>query len=109
MKYRLFEESNEEIIVIMEDGGIACISKVEECEPGDGRIAITEYYKERINNDTDPDDVFGELGEGASFYNEWTKAQCNDHCDPRLIQNALEWLAAGETFERDDSIWTNIF
>ncbi len=108
MKYRLLNESNDEIVVIMEDGGVASISKADECE-NDGTIAITEYYQARINEDTDPDEVWEELGEGKCYHNQWTKEMCDNHLDKRLVQDALEWLAVGETYERDDSIWTSIF
>jgi len=107
MKYRVIEIDCERI-VITEDGGIACIAKAEPIEDGDGRIAKTEYYQERVTeemlNDED-DDVYSQVGEGELYINDWTKEDCTGYEDPKLVTDALEWLSVGDTFEVDEAIF----
>ena len=112
IKFRVYEESSEEIIIITEDGGVACIRDAEPIDDTDTRIATSEYYQSRITNDTNTDNIFEELGEGTMYYNDWDETECADHLDERLITDALEWLVCatvGVEFVRDDTIWTNIF
>jgi len=115
IKYRVIVDSSEENIIVTDKGDVACIR-----ETFDGvdapRIATTEYYqmpltevdKSRINNiDTD---VWCLLGEGKMYYDDWNKDQVEDHNDPKLIEDCLQWFY-GDTaeFVRDDTIQTDFF
>ncbi len=102
MKYRLVK-NEDEIIVIVEDGGIATIREVEELDEGDGRQATTDYYQDRLTKEMiADDDVWGNLGNGNMYWNDW-KTPFNN---PEHIVDALEWLCVGEdNFEVDENIW----
>ena len=105
IKYRLIK-SPDNIIVILEDGGVADIRDVEELDEGDGRQATTEYYKERFTlaGIASDDGIFGEVGEGDMYYNDWKDA----FDAPKHIVDALEWLAPGLQHEEDNSIWSEL-
>ena len=102
MKYRI-EHMGDELVVIVEDGGIACIRSVDELDEGDGRQTTIDYYQERLTQSMiDNDTIWEELGEGDMYYNDFK----TPYTDPSHIQNALEWLCVGETnFEVDETIW----
>ena len=103
MKYRLIETPGDSIVVILEDGGIADIHYAEPHEDSPNRKSVTEYYQTRFTQeDLDSEDELWEiLGEGKMYYEEWDTPYNN----PEHITDALNWLAVGETFELDESIW----
>ena len=107
MKYRI-TKNNDEINVILEDGGIACIRDAEEVNPGDRRQSTTDYYQDRFNQEMlDRGDIWEKLGEGNMYYNDWI----TPFDDPKHIQDALEWLCinCNEGFELDETIWKGEF
>lgn len=106
MKYKLLNTAIDEITVILEDGGVACIRGVEELDEGDGRQSTTDYYAVNLTDKfADMENVWDELGEGKMYYNDWI----TPYDDPAHIQEALRWLCVGEeNFTIDDTIWANI-
>lgn len=101
-KYRIIT-SNNNIIVVTKDGGIAEIRHTEENPEFLGRQATTEYYQNRLTNEIIEDGEWWEaLGEGKAFYNDWQ----TPFTDPAHILNALQWLVGDETqFVIDETIW----
>ena len=103
MKYRVIKDS-EEITVILEDGGIACIREAYELDEGDGRQSTTDYYQNRFDDETlESGELWETIGEGKMYYNDWT----TPYDDPKHIWDALNWLCVGCEFELDESIWPN--
>ena len=70
MKYRVID-GTEEITVVLEDGGIACIRETD--DNGEGRTATTDYYGVRLTQELiDAGNIWeSELGEGDMWYNDW--------------------------------------
>lgn len=99
MKYRILVIDNNEFDVIVEDGGVASIYKTE-----DG--FSTMYYQSRITEATTKDEADEILSNGKAYVKEWEgEPTMND-----FIRDAQEWLVVGESdWERDDSIFTNIY
>jgi hypothetical protein len=102
-KYRILTESvsDREYIILVDDGGVAA-------SHSDGDKVILTYYQNRISNDTNPDDVWDELNTG----DQYTKEFSMDVTLNELVESSLQWLvmfADVDDFERDDSIWTNVF
>lgn len=102
MRYRLVE-SEDEIIVLLEDGGIACIREIGELDRDDGRQSTSDYYQTRMVQDMlDTDSVWDDVGEGKMYWEDWSTVFTN----PKHVQHALEWLCVGDVeFIRDDSLW----
>lgn len=87
-----------EVVVITEDGGVACIR----VNIGDDYITTIDYYQNRINEDTKPYTIWDELGEGKMYCDDFT----TPYTDPKHVQTALEWLVVGEVdFVYDETIW----
>ena len=105
MKYRVIKQGDDEITVITEDGGVACIREVDEIEEGDGRVAVTDYYQSRFDNKMlEEEDIWEILSEGKIYCEDWTTPFDN----PEHIQDALTWLwMCCDKFEVDESIWEN--
>ncbi len=103
MKYRI-TKNDEEVTVITEDGSIASIRYADELDEGDNRTAVTDYYQSRFTQeDIDSDDSIWEiLGEGKMYYKDWYET---DFDNPKLVQDALEWLCMECKFEEDETIW----
>lgn len=100
-EYRLIEDS-EEITVLVDDGGVACIRDTD--DNGEGRKSTTDYYQDRITQEMLDEElnVWEEVGEGKMYWNDWK----TDKDDPAHVQEALEWLVAGETeFVVNEDIW----
>ena len=102
MKYRLMEYSDE-IVVILEDGGIACIRDIDATDDMPDRQSTTDYYQTRFTQEDwdSQENIWEIVGEGKMYYNDWD----TPFNDPKHIQDALEWLAVGESFELDETIW----
>lgn len=103
LSYRLITDSAEdcEYTIIVNDGGIAATH-------ADGEGIIMTYYQNRINDAIDPEDVWDVLNEGNVFISRLPLETSLDD----LIDNALAWLvmfADRDDFERDDTIWLNVF
>lgn len=115
MKFRMIIKE-EEITVITEDGGIACISKAEPISNGsiddttqnEPRTATSEYYSERIAQDgINQDNVFDILAEGEIYSSDWADKQFNDLS---LVQEALDWLNPNEeSWEVCEDIFNEAF
>tara|TARA_R110000772_G_scaffold5454_4_gene19494 strand:+ start:6226 stop:6543 length:318 start_codon:yes stop_codon:yes gene_type:complete len=102
MTYRVIKE-NDEITIITEDGGVACVRYADELDNGDGRQAVTDYYQDRLTQEMiDSDIIWEQLGEGKMYCNDWTTSFDNhEH-----ITDALQWLCPlCETWEYDTTIW----
>ena len=104
MKYRIVKRSDE-LDVITEDGGVASIRYADEMEENDGRTAVTDYYQTRITQEVldSGESIWDYLGEGKMYCEDWYRT---DFDNPKLVQDALEWLCAGHTkFQYDETIW----
>lgn len=108
MKFRLIIESDE-VIVITEDGGIACIREAEALSNDEPRIATTDYYQSRI---TDFDsiyltDLFERLAEGKMHYEDWPTTPFNSMV---AINDALNWLCPDVTdWEITNDLFAELF
>lgn len=102
IKYRTIK-SEDNVVVILEDGGIADIHYAEESVAGDGRMSTSEYYQSRFTEDDlkSEECIWDIVGEGKMYYNDWT----TPFDDPEHITDALQWLASGCEYELDESIW----
>lgn len=109
MKFMLIIDTpSEEITVVTQDGGIACIRYAEPCSETPLRVATTDYYQTRITQLEDPtaDNVWELLAEGKMYANDWNK----EYNSLELIQDALNWLCLGEeNWEICDNLFPEIF
>lgn len=108
MKFRIIHE-NDEIIVLTEDGGIACIRQAEDIDNNTPREAVTDYYQSLITDfpDANSDDLFEFLAEGKMYCKDWASTPYNSL---KAIQDALDWLCLGQTeWEMTDTLFTDIF
>lgn len=107
MKFRLIFETDE-ITILTEDGGIACIREAEAMSPDEPRIAVTDYYQMRITDvPLCTDNLFEYLAEGKMYHKDWPDTPYNNVL---AIQDALAWLCLGETnWEVSDEIFPQFF
>lgn len=104
IKYRVIIEDadNHEYIILLEDGGITATHST-------GEYILMTYYQNRITNDSNPDTIWDDLGNGKAYNNEFPY----DTDVSELIEDALSWLFvssdSSNVFERDDSIWKLFF
>lgn len=99
MKYRVIK-SHDEITVITEDGGIACIRDVDNGD--EGAQSVTDYYQDRFDQVIlDNDTIWDTVGQGKMYCEDWT----TPFDDPAHVQDALQWLSVGDTYELDETIW----
>lgn len=103
-RYRVLKNA-EEIHVITDDGGIACIREVDAEE----YAAITEYYQERFDAGMiESETLWEELGEGKMYCKEWQSGYETDKELQEKVEDALDWLCMGCEFELDESIWPTL-
>lgn len=102
MNYRIIQ-TDDSITVLTEDGGLAEIRLVEELVSGDGRKTTIEYYQNRFTEEdlNNPESVYDILGEGKMYYNDYT----TPYTSPEHITDALEWLAPGNDYKSDNTLW----
>lgn len=101
MKYRLITESDE-ITVVIEDGGIACIRAAEPVDDKP-RTAVTDYYHTRITSIDPADNLYEQLAEGDMSCTDWPTESFDSH---EVLQDALQWLAVGNTdWEQDNNLF----
>lgn len=102
ISYRTIK-GDDNIVVILEDGGIADIRYAEPHEDEPNRQSTTEYYQSRFTQDgiDSEDGVWEEVGEGNMYYNDWN----TPFDDEAHIADALEWLAPSCAHVVDESIW----
>ena len=109
MKFRIIYDS-EEITIITEDGGIACIRKAIDMGPDEPRIAVSDYYSVRIPDleGANEDNLFECLAEEATIYHDdWKDTPYNSL---KTITAALDWLCVGEeNWELTDDLFTDFF
>ncbi|WP_063664818.1 hypothetical protein [Aliivibrio fischeri] len=107
MKFRIiFDQSTNEITIITEEGGIACIREAEKSSD-ETRTAITDYYQLRISNEMNSDTLFESLAEGKMYNKDWFDVKYNSL---DAIQDALDWLCAGQTnWEITNDLYSHIF
>ena len=115
-KFRLIETADE-ITLILEDGGIACIRQADPLSALDdtcpNRQSTADYYQRRINTkdyaafkDQYPDsDIWTYLAEGKMYYDDWDVP----FNSTKPFREALAWLGY-DILEcvQDDSLFTEI-
>lgn len=96
MKYRINQINEIDFDIITEDGGVVSVYDNDE-------NLVSLYYQNRINSNTDPEEIWTELGEGKSYMKDWPDGTTKDE----IIQDALDWLVlpAPEVWELDETIW----
>jgi hypothetical protein len=109
MKFRvILDTENEELTVITEDGGVACIRSAEMCDTA-LRLATTDYYQTRMTalKDATPNNMWDLLSEGNMYAKDWADKEYNNL---DLIQDALHWLCPTEKkWEMCDKIFSHFF
>jgi hypothetical protein len=116
MKYRLIKTSDE-ITIVTEDGGVACIRQAEPLSALDdtcpNRQSTADYYQSRIDlvafaefEKANPGEgIYIFLGEGKMYYEDWDVP----FDTPQPLADAMQWLVVDESnFVRDDSLFTSI-
>lgn len=84
-KYAVIKESDTEMMVIVQDGGIATCNH-------NGSHILTEYYQDRIEKDNVGSEEFWDiLGEGKMYLKDWEDKQT---WDEQVVQDMLKWLYA---------------
>jgi len=98
MKYRLIKRGKNDVDVITEDGGIACIYHNEE-------NMVTMYYQMNLNEVDPKEELWEQLGYSKAYIKDWE----DDMEVEVLIKNALNWLVFPEpqSWEIDNSIFSN--
>jgi hypothetical protein len=93
MKFRIVFNANE-ITVITQDGGIACIREADDIIPGEPRTAVTDYYQNRLTDvlQNEEGTLFDRLAEGKMYQKDWSNVEFNSLV---AIQDALSWLCMG--------------
>lgn len=83
VKYAVVTTDKTEMMVIVQDGGIAT------CHHNGSHI-ITEYYQDRIEKDNVGSEEFWDiLGEGKMYIKDWEEKQ---EWDEEVVQDMLNWL-----------------
>jgi hypothetical protein len=82
VNYYTFNLDSDEIVVIMEDGGVA--SNV--CEDN---IMRSEYYQDRMTKDVELDNLWDVLGEGKMYCHDW---EDKNPTKKELIDDMIGWL-----------------
>lgn len=106
MKYRIIFETDE-LIVITENGGVACIRHVEDMSE-EPRIAVTDYYHTNLNEINPDGDVFEQLAEGYVTHKDWATTQYNSLT---ALYDALAVLTESEEEDHlvTEDLFTNLF
>jgi hypothetical protein len=108
VKFRLIIESDE-ITVITENGGVACIREAADLSKDEPRIAVTDYYQSRLTDDEsiNADNVFECLAEGKMYCNDWAVVPFNSMT---AVEDALAWLCPDITeWEITNDLFTHLF
>lgn len=85
VKYAVIKKSDTEMMVIVQDGGIAT------CHHNEENI-LTEYYQDRIEKENVGSEEFWDiLGEGKMYLKDWKNKQT---WDEEVVQDMLNWLYA---------------
>ncbi|WP_210498453.1 hypothetical protein [Vibrio crassostreae] len=108
MEFRIVHEQDE-IIVVTESGGVACIRQAENIN-GETRTATTDYYTTRLTEvaDADSDNLFDVLAEGQMFADDWESVAYNSL---EAITAALNWLSSptAPSWELVDDLFPQFF
>lgn len=108
MKFRVIP-NQDFIIIITEDGGVACIDEAEDISDDEPRTAKTEFYQSRFTNieGVTSENVFSLLSEGKMYITDWDTAHFHSQ---ETITDALNWLCVGETeWTKCDDLFLDIF
>lgn len=110
VKYAVIVDSNEEMFVILQDGGVAsCYNN--------GEHLITEYYQDRLTKESfdEEESIWDELGEGKLYIKDWDGSDedspFKEEWDEEVIQDMLQWLYASTEaieFERVELDWNDV-
>jgi hypothetical protein len=110
MKFRIiFDDGENEITIITEDGGIACIRETDDLSPTEPRIAVSDYYQRRLTSIafSESDNLFEHLAEGQMYHKDWPDVRYNSLT---VINDALDWLCPGVTsWELSKNLFSNHF
>ncbi len=90
VNYYVFD-MDDEVVVIMEDGGVASTYDSGSDMNDDSGIR-TEYYQERITSDMTIDNVWELLGEGKMYSKDWKDDQEENPTKEELIEDMIGWL-----------------
>jgi len=83
VKYAVIPTDDTEMMVIVQDGGIATCHH-------NGEYILTEYYQDRIEKENVGSEEFWDiLGEGKMYLKDWEDKQT---WDEEVVQDMLEWL-----------------
>lgn len=108
MLFRIIQE-DAEITIITENGGVACIRESGYSLDDEPRVAVTDLYQMRLNDDPSitADNVFDVLAEGKMYCTDSATAKYNSL---EAIEDALGWLVLGEkNWELSNSIFLDLF
>jgi hypothetical protein len=84
-KYAVINDSDTEMMVLVQDGGIATCHH-------NGEYILTEYYQDRIEKENVGSEEFWDiLGEGKMYLKDWEDKQT---WDEQVVQDMLNWLYA---------------
>ncbi|MDG1752829.1 MAG: hypothetical protein P8I03_14410 [Thalassotalea sp.] len=116
MKIQLLLTSDE-VTIICEDGGIACIREAVPIDKDTPRIATSDYYQSRItdmdlslivDNDDECIDIWSLLAEGKIYHDDWEDKPFNSLF---VINKALIWLGHNpdECVITEESLFPSVF
>lgn len=93
MRYVLFDNGDDDCVLITEDGGVACAHF-------DGDHIISEYYQESLcKGDLERDEsIWDILGEGKLYSNDWDGEgdyAFKTKIDGEVVKDLRDWLAPG--------------
>lgn len=109
-KYRVIHDDVEkEIIVITEDGGVACIREADDISESEPRISVTDYYLINLNHvpQDDKENLWDNLGLGEIYHNDWPDTPYHAQV---AIDDAINWLSPyHQAWERCDDLFPHLF
>ena len=83
VKYAVIPTSNTEMMVIVQDGGIATCHH-------NGFHLLTEYYQDRIEKENvGSEEFWDKLAEGKMYCHDWEEKQ---EWDEEVVKDMLNWL-----------------
>lgn len=96
-KMNIFK-SSDEIIIVLENGGVACIREAEPIDDNTPRIATTDYYELTVldvdtslicETDEESVNIWNLLAEGNIYYEDWAEDKFDRE---KLLHDAIENL-----------------
>jgi hypothetical protein len=80
MKYAIYKHSENEVDIILEDGGVATVHH-------NGEHLLTTYYQDRVH--AIDDEMWDVLADGNTYTKDWNDKQV---VDAEVIDDAIDWL-----------------